>query len=102
MSDRYDPDERFSLWPMEAEDGLRRLVGADLPYVESIRTVGITPDEHPEQWDGLVEAERGYLLSTIPSGRQPAGDVQWSVAEDCTEPLSEGQQHWRFRMPHTR
>ena len=27
MSDHYDPDERFSLWPMEAEDGLRRLLG---------------------------------------------------------------------------
>ncbi len=28
-SPRYDPDERFSLHPMEGEDVLRRLLGSD-------------------------------------------------------------------------
>ena len=34
MSDKYDPDERFSLFPMEAEEVIRRLLGDDQEEVE--------------------------------------------------------------------
>lgn len=30
MSDQYDPDEEFSLWPLDPETGLRRLLGAEM------------------------------------------------------------------------
>lgn len=34
MSDKYDPDERFSLYPLTAEEVVKRLADEDQPHIE--------------------------------------------------------------------
>ena len=29
MSDTYDPDERFSIWPLSGEEALKKALGGD-------------------------------------------------------------------------
>lgn len=29
MADRYDPDERFSIWPLSGEEALKKALGSE-------------------------------------------------------------------------
>jgi hypothetical protein len=43
----YDPDERFTLYPMEGEDVLKRLLGADGDVPEDADGESLTEDDTP-------------------------------------------------------
>jgi len=99
---RPDLDERFSLYPLDPEEGLRRLLGAELPFVESLATVDLDPERDAESWAALAGEQHRWLLGQVPDGASPVGEMQWEIAQDCDEPVPEGQVHYRFWQHHTR
>jgi transcriptional regulator with XRE-family HTH domain len=67
--------------------------------VESVRTVGLSPDD--PGWAAFVAAERRYLISRIPDGQVPVDDVQCVQLDDLNDPVPEGQWHYRFTLSHS-
>lgn len=72
-----------------------------LPYVTSLTTSGLSPDDG-KHWDALVAEQRRWLTEQVPRPLQPVGEPSWTIATDCLEPTPPGMVHYRFELRHTR